>query len=1003
MALKPWYKVDGLQPREDLRENKPLDASEFAVHLDQVRDQRAPADYQEPERFFDRTYMTKNLTDLAAQVVRRLSGEITETSAVFHMITQFGGGKTHALTLLYHLAKNGPKATSWTGVSKILSQAGISTIPKSETAVFVGTEFDSLRGRGGNDGTPLRKTPWGEIAFQLGGQEAFDIVAEHDQQMQAPGGDVIREFLPKNKPSLILMDELVNYISRHRKSGMAGQLYHFIQNLSEQVRGMKGVVLAISIPSMLLEMTSEDVADFDRYSKMLDRLGKAVMVSAEAETSEIIRRRLFEWEPQAVSADGRILLPREAIATCNDYADWVADHSQQLPEAPTLAQARSAFTATYPFHPTILSVFERKWQSLPRFQRTRGVLRLLALWVANAYSEGWKGAHRDPLITLGTAPLDDPLFRAALLEQLGEDRLEGAITTDICGKRDSHAIRLDAEAIDAIKKGRLHRKAATSIFFESNGGCARAEATVPEIRMAVAEPSLDIGNIETVLEDLKTECYYLTVETTKYRFSLTPNLNKILADRRAGVEGARITERVRSEVQKVFTTSVSGVALIHFPQKSGDIPNRPVLTLAVLAPEQSVQDSETRKAIDSIIRESGTSDRTFKSAIVFAVADSDAQLKEEARKLLALEDIHDQDYSRLDDSQKGQLSVDLEKAKRDVKEAVWRTYRHVALLGKDNSIRIVDLGLVTSSSATSMTKLVIDRLRQDGDVEDSISSRFLVRNWSPAFTEWSTKAVRDACFASPQFPRLLDADSIKETIARGVRDRELGYVGKAGDGTYRPFYFNSDEPNPQIKRNLSADEVEISDEMFVIKADVAQEYIKRITDPPKLTTLIISPQQVLIQPETKQAFIVKGLDQYGKELSVDSVQWSATGGAIDQDGVLQTGTDPGNFNVLAKAGEISVSTTFTIPVKPTQNDDEEGEDEEPTLSTPQGLRWSGEVPTQKWMNFYSRVLSRYASDPNVKLTLKVEFSADGEVSEQKLQETITALQELGLESDVDLG
>ena len=95
---KPWFQV--VFPREDLRQNRPLDASEFAVHLDQVRDGRAPVDYREPERFFDRTYLTRNLIDLSSQVVRRLNGIKVETSAVFNMATQFGGGKTHSLTLL---------------------------------------------------------------------------------------------------------------------------------------------------------------------------------------------------------------------------------------------------------------------------------------------------------------------------------------------------------------------------------------------------------------------------------------------------------------------------------------------------------------------------------------------------------------------------------------------------------------------------------------------------------------------------------------------------------------------------------------------------------------------------------------------------------------------------------------------------------------------------------------------------------------------------------------
>src|SRR5213083_1395521 len=137
-----------------------------------------------------------------------------------------------------------------------------------------------------------------------------------------------------------------------------------------------------------------------------------------------------------------------------------------------------------------------KWQTLPRFQQTRGVLRLLALWVSRAYQDGYKGAQRDPLITLGTAPLEDPIFRAAVFEQLGETKLEAAVTTDIVGKKEAHSIRLDSETVDSIKKSRLHRKVATTIFFESNGGQVHAEATVPEIRLAVAEPELDIGNVE---------------------------------------------------------------------------------------------------------------------------------------------------------------------------------------------------------------------------------------------------------------------------------------------------------------------------------------------------------------------------------------------------------------------------------------------------------------------------------------------------------------------------
>ncbi len=252
--LKPWYSV--VTPREDLREGRPLDASEFAVHLDQVRDGRANEDYQNPARFFERTFLTKNLRQMAGEVVRRISGQKTETSAVFNMATQFGGGKTHALTLLYLLATNGRKSENWPGVAAILREAGVQQIPEAATAVFVGTEFDSIQGRGGDNGTPHRKTPWGEIAFQISGEDGFSAVAEHEKEQVAPGGEVIRKFLPQGRPCLILVDELMNYISRNRKSGLGTQIYNFIQNLSEEARGSDRVVLVASIPASELEMTA---------------------------------------------------------------------------------------------------------------------------------------------------------------------------------------------------------------------------------------------------------------------------------------------------------------------------------------------------------------------------------------------------------------------------------------------------------------------------------------------------------------------------------------------------------------------------------------------------------------------------------------------------------------------------------------------------------------------------------------------------------------------------
>jgi hypothetical protein len=921
MPLKPWYKV--VTPREDLREGKPLDASEFAVHLDQVREGKAPADYQKPERFFERTYLTKNLASLASEVIRRLSGEKTETNAVFNLSTQFGGGKTHALTLLFHLAKHGPAANKWAGVATLLSKAGVASVPKASAAVFVGTEFDSISGRGGKDGTPLRKTPWGEIAFQLGGERAFAIVAEHDKKGEAPGGEVIRQFLPKDKPSLILMDELMNYVSRNRRGGLGAQLYNFLQNLSEVARSTDNVVLAVSIPASELEMTAEDQSDFERFKKVLDRLGKAIVMSSDAEISEIIRRRLFEWDERAVTSEGKVMLSKEALETCAEYADWVVEHRQQLPSQFNADRAREAFTATYPFHPAVISVFERKWQALPRFQQTRGILRLLALWVSRAYQEGFKGAHKDAMIGLGTAPLDDAMFRSATFEQLGETKLEGAVTTDICGKRDSHATRLDAEAQETIKDARLHRKAITAIFFESNGGQAKTDATVPEIRFAVAEPGLDIGNVETALEALTEGCYYLAVERNRYHFSLKENLNKRFADRRATIPPAQVEESIREEIQKVFSTG-NGLERVFFAEKTIEIADRPAVTLVVLSPDQSLQDEKATVAfVEKMIREYGTSSRTFKSSVIFCVPETPDTLREDARKVLAWEAIDDDDL-KLDETQVHQLAENLKKARRDLKETIWRTYKNLMLLGKDNTVKRVDLGLVHSSAATDLVSLIVTRLSSDGDLETKgISPSFLIRNWPPAFKEWSTKSVRDAFFASPQFPRLTNPEVLRETISRGVGNGLLAYVGKTASGEYKPFYFN--------KAVMTAD-VELSDDMFIITKEVAEAYQKGRATPPPVT---------VVTPPT---------DPAGK-------------------GQPPVAPPPLTQPPLVPAGA-SV------------------------------LKWAGEVPHQKWMIFFTKVISKFASARGLKLTVKVEVSPDGGVSKQKLDETKSALRELGLNDDI---
>jgi hypothetical protein len=562
------------------------------------------------------------------------------------------------------------------------------------------------------------------------------------------------------------------------------------------------------------------------------------------------------------------------------------------------------------------------------------MLRLLALWVSKAYSEGYKGAHKDPLISLGTAPLEDPLFRAALFEQLGEARLEPAVTTDIVGKDHAHALRLDVEATPDVKKARLHRKIATTILFESNGGQQRGEATLPEVRLAVAEPGLDIGHVEQCLDALTDSCYFIATEKNRYRFSFQPNLNKILADRRASISVASIDEAVRKDIQKVFGAG-SGIERVYFPKKSNEVSDRPVLTLVVLAPETTAHDPSTKSMIATMTTESGSSSRTFKSALIWAVPEDAGALMEEARKLLAWKDISDDVTElKLEEPQQRQLAEHTKRAERDLREAVWRTYKNVFLLTDDNSLRMIDLGLVHSSAANSLVELILSRLKQEDLVVDGVSPNFLTRYWPPALPEWSTKSVRDAFYASPKFPRLLRPEAVKDTISRGLDAGTMAYVGKASDGSYEPFVY---------KRSLGSGDIEIADDVYLIARERADEYVAKTTtaqDP------IGAPQE--------------------------------SSGTTSNVGASASATDPSIAGV-PPAG---------YP--------------EPPRTNVAGFRWTGEISPQKWMNFYTKVLSRFATTGGLKITVTADVEPPDGTSMSNIEETKVALRELGLSEDLAL-
>jgi hypothetical protein len=234
----------------------------------------------------------------------------------------------------------------------------------------------------------------------------------------------------------------------------------------------------------------------------------------------------------------------------------------------------------------------------------------------------------------------------------------------------------------------------------------------------------------------------------------------------------------------------------------------------------------------------------------------------------------------------------------------------------------------------------------------------------------------------------LRPESAKDTIARGVEAGLLGYVGQSPTGDYQPFLFGC---------SLSPQDVEISDDVYIVTRETAESYKKLKEKPPVLASLVLSPPAVQIQPGKKQAFVQTGHDQYGQPIPTGVVAWHATGGSIDGEGVFTAGQEEGNFNVTATAGALRAAATvivaeqITPPPRPPQ-----------PPAQPGTLRWTGDVPPQKWMNFYTKVLSKFATGRGLKLTLSVEVAPEGGISPQKVEETKVALQELGLDPNVKI-
>jgi len=809
--MDPWYKV--ARPREEVREGRSFDPNEFAIHLEQVISGRGAEDYLDPDKFFARNVFTRALKDHAGMVLRRLAGRTESTAPVLTLVTQFGGGKTHTLTALYHLVRAGKTAADLPGVAGLLESAGLPEVPRARVAAFVGNAWDP---------EPSKETPWLDVAVQLAGSEGVAALGP-SAQSTAPGTTALaRLFEAAGGKVLILLDEVLNFCNRYRP--LADSFYAFIQNLTVAMTGMTHSAAVISLPRSQVEMTDWDLQWQERITKVVHRVAKDLIANDEAEISEVLRRRLFEsLGPEKV---------RRTLAKL--HADWCFERRARLPaewtavdSASTESKAReflmSRFEACYPFHPSTLSVFQRKWQALPQYQQTRGTLAMLAQWVSWAYREGYQKLRREAFLTLGSAPLHVPEFRSAVLGQLGEPRLAAAIEADIAGAV-SHARALDADAKPPLND--LHRRVGAAILFESSGGQRDKIAHLPDLRFALGEPDVETTSIDNAAMALEARAFFIRkVSSDGYQIRHQATLKKVVNDRRASLDpDGDVRPAMRTYVKEEFKTGAP-TSPEWFPKDSSAVPNSPRLTIVVVEPEvEWTGAGAVRDRISEWTRLRGGATRDYPAALVWCLKKPGRELYEKVELTLAWQRV-ERDLragvlgADVDPADRADVAAKLKDAQEAARDEVWASYRFVVIADaqEPDGLRAIDLGAGHASSREPLCGRILAALKSDGRLSESVGASYLDRNWPPALKDsgaWPLKGLRKSFFDGSLI-RLLDPDAVlRAKIPEFVQRGDFGFAsGATPDGGYQRLWL--EEPLPP-------DEIVFDHDVYLLRKDRAR-------------------------------------------------------------------------------------------------------------------------------------------------------------------------------------
>ncbi len=686
----------------------------WQVHLGQGSDE-----YRDPVEFFRRTFLTESLGQLLAGAVKRLSGEGGDP--VVQLQTNFGGGKTHSMLALYHLF-SGVMPGELAGVDDLLGGTA-SVLPKATRVVLVGNKISPGNPSVKADGTEVR-TLWGELAWQLGGRKAFDRIALDDANATNPG-DTLRELMIEYGPCLILIDEWVAYARQlHDQSDLpAGGFetqFTFAQALTESARLAGNCLLVISLPASDTSGSPHTQADdvevggvrgreaLDRLRNVVGRVESSWRPASAEEGFEIVRRRLFE----PMSADQYKLRD----VTARALADLYRQQHQEFPPECREAAYENRIKAAYPIHPEIFDRLYNDWSTLVKFQRTRGVLRLMAAVIHTL----WEKGDKNPIIMPSLIPIDDRRVQFELTRYLSDDWLP-IIDKDVDGAN-SLPMKIDGE-ITNLGKIQACRRVARTVYLGSAPTSAAAHRGLEDrrIKLGCVLPGESPNVFGDAIRRLAAAATYLYQDGNRYWYSRQPTVTKLAEDRRELLK--REPDKVAAEIEKRLKVNLNErgeFRRIHtVPLSSNDVPDDRDARLVVLGVDQCYSKdpgNAAEAAAKEILESRGNSPRLYRNSLIFLAADKSRlqDLDESARTFLAWDSIlKEKDELNLDPHQVKQAENQLRSADSTVTGRIPETYQWLIVPTQGEPSDPVKWNAIRLSGADSLAVRATKKLKSE--------------------------------------------------------------------------------------------------------------------------------------------------------------------------------------------------------------------------------------------------------------------------------------------------